>query len=124
MEFCGICIITEDVPRLAEFYQKVLHAKAVGNDVHVEITTETNSLAIYAKSAAINDMKLDLNSCWGVGNITLMFRVDDVDAEYERIKAYVAEFMTRPTTYPWGTRAVHFRDPDGNIVDFFSRIAT
>ncbi|GAK54416.1 glyoxalase/bleomycin resistance protein/dioxygenase [Candidatus Moduliflexus flocculans] len=124
MEFCGICIITENVPRLATFYQNILHATAVGNDVHVEIATDMNSLAIYSKSAAINDMKFDLSSCWGIGNITLMFRVDDVDAEYERIKAYVSEFMTSPTTYLWGTRAFHFRDPDGNIVDFFSRIAT
>jgi uncharacterized glyoxalase superfamily protein PhnB len=27
-----------------------------------------------------------------------------------------------PQTHPWGARAFWFRDPDGNIVDFFSRV--
>jgi len=27
-----------------------------------------------------------------------------------------------PTTQPWGTRSVYFRDPDGNLVDFFALV--
>jgi catechol 2,3-dioxygenase-like lactoylglutathione lyase family enzyme len=25
-----------------------------------------------------------------------------------------------PTTQPWGTRFIYFRDPDGNLVDFYT----
>jgi catechol 2,3-dioxygenase-like lactoylglutathione lyase family enzyme len=28
-----------------------------------------------------------------------------------------------PTTQPWGTRSIYFRDPDGNLVDFFAPVA-
>jgi catechol 2,3-dioxygenase-like lactoylglutathione lyase family enzyme len=52
-----------------------------------------------------------------------MFEVEDVDAEYERLKALDVEFVMLPTTHPWGARSFWFRDPDGNIVDFFANLA-
>lgn len=118
MNLFGICLITQDVTRLSSFYQKVLQAEAEGSDIHVNIHTEGCSLAIYDREAAERDMGFDFREYWGTGGTTLMFRVPDVDAEYERLKAVVPSFMTTPTTYPWGAQAFHFRDPDGNIVDF------
>jgi catechol 2,3-dioxygenase-like lactoylglutathione lyase family enzyme len=59
----------------------------------------------------------------GCGGFTPAFEVKDVDAEYERLKVLKAEFVKLPTTYPWGNRAVWFRDPDGNIVDFYAVLA-
>jgi uncharacterized glyoxalase superfamily protein PhnB len=56
----------------------------------------------------------------GYGSFTTMFEVKDVDAEYERIKALNVEFVMLPTTHPWGARSFWFRDPDGNIIDFFT----
>lgn len=118
MNLFGICLITQDVTRLSSFYQTVLQVKAEGSDIHVNIHTEGCSLAIYDREAAERDMGFDFREFWGTGGTTLMFRVPDVDAEYERLKTVVPSFMTMPTTYPWGARAFHFRDPDGNIVDF------
>ena len=59
----------------------------------------------------------------GYGSITLGFEVKDVDAEYEKIHAFGVEFVMLPKTHPWGARSFWFRDPDGNIVDFFARLA-
>jgi uncharacterized glyoxalase superfamily protein PhnB len=59
----------------------------------------------------------------GAGNITLGFEVQDVDAEYDRLRALAVEVVKPPASYPWGSRSVWFRDPDGNIVDFFARLA-
>jgi len=28
-----------------------------------------------------------------------------------------------PTTQPWGNRSIYFRDPDGNLINFYSRVA-
>lgn len=39
MIFAGICIITENVSRLSNFYQEVLQAAAEGDDTHVTIQT-------------------------------------------------------------------------------------
>jgi uncharacterized glyoxalase superfamily protein PhnB len=122
MKFGGICIITEDVSSLAEFYSKLLQAEAEGNDVHSFVETDGAGLAIYSKEAARRDMGFDFSKHWGSGNITLQFMVDDVDSEYERIKKLGVEIEIEPTDYPWGSRSMQVRDPDGNIITFACRI--
>ncbi len=54
---------------------------------------------------------------------TLEFEVDDVDGEYERLRAMNVPIVKLPTTQPWGLRSVWFRDPDANIVNFYMRVA-
>jgi len=117
MEFRGISINTNNVPRLVDFYSKVLDAEAEGDDTH----------------AAFNEFNLAI---WNPGNIdedkfraserffTLMFEVDNVDDEYERLKNSDIQitFTSQPTTYPWGARAFGFKDPDGNNIDFLSPV--
>jgi uncharacterized glyoxalase superfamily protein PhnB len=49
------------------------------------------------------------------------FRVADVDADYQRLAAYLGDALVQaPTTMPWGNRSLLFRDPDGNLVNFFT----
>jgi catechol 2,3-dioxygenase-like lactoylglutathione lyase family enzyme len=48
--------------------------------------------------------------------------VEDVDEEYERLKSLNVEFVKLPQNHPWGCRSLWFRDPDGNIIDFFTII--
>ena len=50
----------------------------------------------------------------------LEFRVPDADKEYKRLQVIVKTWVKPPTTQPWGTRSTYFRDPDGNLVDFFT----
>ena len=51
------------------------------------------------------------------------FIVDDVDAEYDRLREQVVDIVTEPTTMPWGNRALLFRDPDGNLVNLFTPVS-
>lgn len=51
------------------------------------------------------------------------FRVDDVDQEYERLEKVISDFVQRPTTPPWGNRSLLFRDPDGNLINFFTPVS-
>jgi catechol 2,3-dioxygenase-like lactoylglutathione lyase family enzyme len=41
--------------------------------------------------------------------------VDDVDQEYEELKAKGVRFIKPPTTQPWGQRIAYFEDPEGNL---------
>ncbi|NLO48575.1 MAG: VOC family protein [Clostridiales bacterium] len=115
-----ICLITEDVRKLTAFYQKILQIKTEINDIHVEITLDGGGLTIYSKSAAEKDMGFDFSKYHGTGMTKITFIVENVDAEYERIKSLNMgiEFAAVPTTYPWGARSMHFWDLDGNIVCF------
>jgi lactoylglutathione lyase len=41
--------------------------------------------------------------------------LEDVDKEYEDLKAKGVHFVKPPTTHPWGQRIAYFEDPEGNL---------
>ena len=45
-----------------------------------------------------------------------VFRTDDVDAAFERVRASGAEVLQEPIDQPWGPRDCAFRDPSGSMV--------
>jgi catechol 2,3-dioxygenase-like lactoylglutathione lyase family enzyme len=45
-----------------------------------------------------------------------IFRADDLEAAFEKIKASGAEILEEPTNQPWGVRDCAVRDPSGNLV--------
>jgi len=51
------------------------------------------------------------------------FRVDDVDGEYRKLKTVASEVVQEPTNMPWGNRSLLFRDPDGNLINFFTPVS-
>ena len=55
------------------------------------------------------------------GEVILDFMVRDADAEYRRIEALGVDWVLRPATQPWGSRSMIFKDPEGNLVNVFSR---
>jgi uncharacterized glyoxalase superfamily protein PhnB len=53
--------------------------------------------------------------------IILDFQVGDADAEYPRIDALGVDWVSTPTTQPWGSRSMIFTDPEGTLINVFSR---
>jgi catechol 2,3-dioxygenase-like lactoylglutathione lyase family enzyme len=45
-----------------------------------------------------------------------IFRSDDLDATFERVRASGAEILEEPADRPWGVRDCAVRDPSGNLV--------
>lgn len=45
-----------------------------------------------------------------------IFRTDDLDATFERVRASGAEVLQEPKDQFWGVRDCAFRDPSGNLV--------
>ena len=45
-----------------------------------------------------------------------IFRTDDLDATFEKVRASGAEVLQEPTSQPWGARDCAVRDPSGNLV--------
>jgi catechol 2,3-dioxygenase-like lactoylglutathione lyase family enzyme len=119
VKFTGVCLITPNVSALVSFYTRVLGVKAEGDDVHAELKTEGAGIAIFS-TAGMESMAPRSMQGAGYGSVTMGFEVNDVDAEYERLKTLGVEFVKLPETHPWDSRSVWFRDPDGNIVDFFT----
>ena len=121
MKFTGICLVTESVSTLAQFYSQLLGCQAVGDDTHSEFNIGGIGLAIFTRQG-MEQMAPGSMQGAGSGNVTIGFEVDDVDGEYERLKEHAVPIVKPPASYPWGTRSVWFRDPDGNIVNFYSHV--
>jgi catechol 2,3-dioxygenase-like lactoylglutathione lyase family enzyme len=114
-------VVTNDVPRLASFCQEVIGIAPVGSDDYIVFQTSGSALAISSQRS------MDL---FGAGATTpadnrsaiLEFEVVDVDEERARLRAIIGECVLEPTTQPWGNRSMLFRDPDGNLINFFAPV--
>jgi len=57
-----------------------------------------------------------------VGRSALIFAVKDVDAVARRLRRQGVRLLAGPTERPaWGLRTIHLRDPDGYLVEIYSR---
>jgi catechol 2,3-dioxygenase-like lactoylglutathione lyase family enzyme len=114
------CLITKDVRGLSDFYAKVLQIEPhrTGDD-YVEFRTPAATLALFSATAQENYIPGVAVPAANRSSI-LQFRVADVDREYARLQPIVNEWVKPPSTQPWGTRSIYFRDPEGNLVDFFA----
>src|SRR3954452_23257422 len=122
MTLASIRIITADVARLTDFYERVTGrpARRLTPDF-AEIVTPGATLAI----GGVATVKLfGEGSAEAAANRSAIveFRVDDVDAEDARLRELLATtaVVQEPTTMPWGNRSLLFRDPDGTLVNLFT----
>ncbi|MFG2717739.1 VOC family protein [Streptomyces sp. NPDC048416] len=122
MDFVSIRIITGDVARLVAFYERATGASAVwSTEDFAELRTASATLAVagtrtvplFAPGAA---QPADNRS------VILEFRVEDVDSVHRALADVVEDFVQEPTTMPWGNRSLLLRDPDGNLVNFFTPV--
>ncbi|WP_433377113.1 VOC family protein [Actinoplanes sp. CA-142083] len=114
MNLTSIRLITDDVARLTDFYSLVtgLPARHWTPDF-AEIVTPGATLAI-GNSKTVSFVRGDNRAA------IVEFRVDDVDAEYARLRGTVGDVVQEPTTMPWGNRSLLLRDPDGTLVNLFT----
>jgi catechol 2,3-dioxygenase-like lactoylglutathione lyase family enzyme len=124
MDFASIRIITDDVDRLARFYELVTGIEPVRPaPVFAEFRTAAGALAI--GSTATVAMLGDRAPKAGANHsVIIEFLVDDVDREFARLRDDLDDVVLEPTTMPWGNRSALFRDPDGNLVNLFARPAS
>jgi catechol 2,3-dioxygenase-like lactoylglutathione lyase family enzyme len=126
MELVQCRIVTDDVAGIAGFYNWLIDTDAHLNDYYVEVPTPAASVGFSKcrfteEQGPSSSSECSANRRVRAGELILDFAVDDVDAEYERIGAMGVEWVLPPTTQPWGTRSMLFRDPEGHLVNVFSR---
>jgi predicted enzyme related to lactoylglutathione lyase len=118
----SIRMITDDLDRLVPFYEQVTGVAAV------RYTPQFAELIMPAFTLAIGHTQTTRlfgeDSARPADNhsVIIEFKVADVDSEYERLKPIVDDWVQEPTTMPWGNRSVLFRDPDGNLVNYFTPV--
>ena len=122
MDFVSVRIITDHVRRLVEFYEQSLQTTATWSTPDfAELATPSCTVAI-ASTRTVALFGADSARPADNRSVIIEFRVADVDHEYRRLVQLVDEFVQAPTTMPWGNRSLLFRDPDGNLVNFFTPV--
>ncbi|MER6580301.1 VOC family protein [Nonomuraea sp. NPDC001023] len=122
MNFVSIRIITDDVARLAGFYEQATGTPATwSTEDFAEIRTGTATLAI-ASTRTVPLFAPGSSRPADNHSVIVEFLVDDVDRVYENLTGFVTDFVNEPTTMPWGNRSLLFRDPDGNLVNLFTPV--
>ena len=112
MRIGEVCLITNDVVKLANFYKQLLGIDNSSNDAtHQTLISEETQFTIYNDGSKKNNNNQ---------NICLAFTVADVEAEYQKLLAMGAEIIEKPTKRPWGATNMSFYDPDRNVVYFRS----
>ena len=122
MNLVSLRIITADVARLVEFYERATGLQATwATEDFAELKTSNATIAI----ASTRTVPLFApGSARPADNHSVIteFRVDDVDRIHQNLTGFVTDFVNEPTTMPWGNRSLLFRDPDGNLVNFFTPV--
>jgi catechol 2,3-dioxygenase-like lactoylglutathione lyase family enzyme len=122
MDFVSIRVITGDVARLVAFYERATGARAAwATEDFAELRIGGATLAI----AGTRTVPLFApGSARPAENHSVIteFLVDDVDRVHQDLAGIVTDVVAGPTTMPWGNRSLLVRDPDGNLVNFFTPV--
>lgn len=122
MKIASIRIITADIKPLIKFYEQVTGLPIIEyTEDFAELRTPSFVLAIGSTRTLQLFGGAHLATPESNRSLILEFCVDDVDSEYHKLVAYLGNNIVQiPTTMPWGNRSMLFRDPDGNLINFFT----
>jgi lactoylglutathione lyase len=112
-----VILFVADLERSVAFYRDVLGVPfKLQGDGYVEFATQGARFGLYDRNR--------LGELTGQGASRpvepageVVFLVEDVDAEAERLRAAGATILMGPVDRPWGHRTLHVEDPDGFVVE-------
>jgi len=123
MNIVSLRIITADIKRLVQFFEKATGIMAKwSTDDFAEIGTSSFTLAI-GSTRTLAFFGEGVAKPAANKSVIIEFLVGNVDDDYEKIKDLTSEIIQKPTTMPWGNRSLLFRDPDGNLINFFTPVS-
>jgi len=124
MNLASVRIITRDIEPLVKFYEDVTGSKIIMyTPDFAELQTPQATLAIGSSNTLALFGGNEIAEAAANRSAIIEFRVEDVDKRYEEIANLIGDSLVQvPTTMPWGNRSLLFRDPDGNLVNFFTPV--
>ena len=121
MKLASIRLVTHNLDSLVSFYTMLTGAAAARlAEDFAEIRLEGAIVAI-STERAIKQFNVGAATAAANRSAILEFQVDDVDGVRARLSAAPVDYVMEPTNQPWGNRSMLLRDPDGNLINIFSR---
>jgi lactoylglutathione lyase len=117
-----VILFVGDLERSVAFYRDVIGVPfRLEGDGYVEFATKGARFGLYDRN------RLEELTGQGTGapdrpGGEVVFLVEDVDAEAERLRAAGATILKGPVDRAWGHRTLHVEDPDGFVVELAEEI--
>ncbi len=131
MKFSNVRLLVKDYKKCFKFYTEQLGLEVLWGDENgcyasFKVAEGIEGLAIFSSdfmaSAVGNNEKTQ-----PIGyreKSMLVFEVENVDASYQAFSEKGIHFINEPIDMPdWGMRVVHLRDPEENLIEFFTPLA-
>ena len=104
-----VTIVTANLEPMHAFYQQVLEIEPQISRAH-----RAGGRLVCCGLGAVRGSAND--------RVLIELAVADVDREYARLKGLQVAWVQELTTQPWGHRAFYIRDPDGNVLNFYTAV--
>ena len=123
MDHVGYVILfVADLERSVAFYRDVIGLPfKLQGDGYVEFATQGRRFGLYDRNR-LGELTGQGRSRPGEPGGEVVFLVEDVDAEAERLRAAGAAILKGPVDRAWGHRTLHVEDPDGFVVELAEEI--
>jgi uncharacterized glyoxalase superfamily protein PhnB len=121
MKFASVRLVTEQFEALLAFYKNLSGIEPVRlADGFAEVRFEGIVLAISAQQLVA---RFNAGAAIAAANRSaiLEFQVTDVVSVRDRLVQENVEIVMPPTRMPWGNLSLLVRDPDGNLVNVYSK---
>jgi len=130
LEFYGVRLLVSDFRKSFHFYRDRLGLtpmKGHGEPPYGEFVWDGRPLlGIFDRGLMAKAVGLAVGryAARSVGRSAVVFGVKDVDRLASQLRRRKVRLLRGPTDRPeWGLRTIHLRDPDGYLVEIFSRLA-
>jgi lactoylglutathione lyase len=116
-----VILFVSDIQLSIAFYRDVVGLPFKFTEAgYAEFATEGTKFALYERARLPGLIGKEEVAGGPFGEV--VFLVEDVDAETERVRGASAAILSGPVDRPWGHRTLHVLDPDGHVVEFAQEI--
>ena len=132
MKFSNARLLVKDYKKCFKFYTEKLGLEPTWGDeegcyASFKVADGIEGFAIFVSDfmapAVGNADKSQPTDCREKSMVS--FEVENVDETYQTFLAKGIHFVNQPTDMPdWGMRVVHLRDPEENLIEFFTPLKT
>jgi catechol 2,3-dioxygenase-like lactoylglutathione lyase family enzyme len=132
MKFSNVRLLVKDYKKCFRFYTEKLGLEPAWGDedgcyASFKVAEGIEGFAIFVSdfmaTAVGNADKAQPTDCREKSMMS--FEVENVDEIYQTFLTKGINFINQPTDMPdWGMRVVHLRDPEENLIEFFTPLAT